>query len=56
MKSKDKGFLCHFKQGKLIAPVEMKTLHSKRSQCKMLFFFPSVPTCGDLGFGSKLEL
>lgn len=43
MKSKDKGFLCHFKQGKLIAPVEMKTLHSKRSQCKMLFFFHQSP-------------
>lgn len=41
MKSKDKGFRCHFKQGKLIAPVEMKTLCLKGDRCKMPFFFIS---------------
>lgn len=30
-KAKDKAFLCPFKQGKLIAPAEMKTLHWKRN-------------------------
>lgn len=41
MKSKDKGFRCHFKQGKLIAPVEMKTLCSKGNRCKTLFSISS---------------
>lgn len=41
MKSKDKGFRCHFNQGKLIAPVEMKTLCSKGNRCKTLLSISS---------------
>lgn len=53
-KAKDKAFFCLFRQEKLIAPTEMKTLYWNRNQCKMLF--SPVPTCGEWRFGSKLEL